>query len=158
MRRLGRIPKWVEFPLLTIGVAIAVIGVASFVGGESKAPAVGLVRAPAESPALETVPLRSLRGEGIVLDQPTTTSPVLDRQAIEALVLQRWPGATIRESVLASFERRALRVNPGRDVWLVSIVPANGFAPNITGEVVATFYVVLLDATTGNTIVAWEGA
>lgn len=145
MQYLARHLKW---PALGIG-SVVVIGLA-------------IANIGATQPLnLQSVTARTLGASGWQLTQPGPLErPTIQADAARRVVLSQFPGAQVRETVLAHVYNNHVVPNLDRMVWVVSIVPAGGIHGNPPpggAPIQGSYFLVFVDASTGQLLMATSG-
>jgi hypothetical protein len=137
-------------------IVLACLAVGSAVGWKM----VENAGASAGTPALTTAPAKVLANGGISLRLPARASRVSEQRAAE-LARRQFPGATVREEVLAQVHDQVPVPAVDCLCWAVSIMPASGIwasggKPNST-RLRLDYDIVLINADTGGFVEAIRG-
>ncbi len=113
------------------------------------------------SPALSSVTTRTLLADNVTLSPPLG-DPTVSRTAAATVATAAFPGAAVREEVLARVRNTHLSPPLDDSCWVVSIMPAGGiWSPSAGGpggkRMRGTYFLVFVDASTGRFIYATSG-
>jgi hypothetical protein len=109
---------------------------------------------------LQSVTTRTLGASGVTL-APPAGNPDVSADDASRVALQYFPGAQIRERVLARFQDRY--TNPPLDTngWIVSVVPHGGIYSASGGlggnRLPGTYHLLVIDAQTGQLVLGISG-
>jgi hypothetical protein len=110
---------------------------------------------------LSSVSAATLGASGWQLTQPgLLETPSISATAARSTVLQEFPGAQLRETVLAHVHNDNLVPALDRLVWVASIVPQGGIqssGPIGSAPMQGTYFLVFIDAATGRFVMATSG-